>query len=135
MDFRLRRADGEFRWVLSSGRPRFDNRGELVGYSGSVIDVHERKRAALESALLGAIVDSCDDAIISKDMNGVITSWNHSAERLFGYTADEAIGRSIEMLIPPDRLDEEREYSRPTSTGESGSIISRLFVCERTARV
>lgn len=82
-------------------------------------DISERKQKENAALLLGAIVDSCDDAIISKDLNGVIRSWNKSAERLFGYTAEEAIGQPVTILIPPDRLDEEP------------SILSRLRNGER----
>ena len=118
LDYRLRRADGEYGWTIASGRPRFDTEGNFVGFIGSVIDIHERRQAEQASALLSAIVDSSDDAIISKDLNGVITSWNKSAERLFGYTADEAVGRPITMLIPPDRLDEEPKILEQLKRGE-----------------
>src|SRR5208282_5664505 len=70
---------------------------------GGAEDVR-RDRATLHYA---AIIESSDDAILSKDLEGVITSWNRAAQRLFGYTSEEAVGRSVTMLIPTDRLDEE----------------------------
>lgn len=86
-------------------------------------DVLERKRAderalgETAAALLGAIVDSSDDAIVSKDLNGIITSWNQAAERLFGYSSEEAVGKSITILIPEERLDEETEILRRIRAG------------------
>ena len=80
-----------------------------------VTDYRRDERAAL---LLGAIVNSSDDAIISKDSNGVITSWNISAERLFGYTSEEAKGKPVTILIPADRLDEEPQILSRLKRGE-----------------
>jgi PAS domain S-box-containing protein len=70
-------------------------------------DLIERKQTDEVRARLAAIVESSDDAIVSKDLDGIIKSWNAAAERMFGYTAEEAVGRSITMLLPHDRLDEE----------------------------
>lgn len=70
-------------------------------------DISERKAAEQTNSLLVGIVESSDDAIISKDLDGIINSWNKGAERLFGYSAEEAIGQPATLLIPPDRIDEE----------------------------
>ena len=71
------------------------------------IEVVQRTRAEQDLRRLAAIIESSEDAVISKNLDGVIMSWNSGAERLFGYTAEEAIGRPVTMLIPPDRIDEE----------------------------
>ena len=81
-------------------------KGEVVGCVLVFRDVTERRRMERAARSLASIVESSEDAIIGKDMNGVITTWNQAAERLFGYSAFEVIGRSIDILAPPDRADE-----------------------------
>src|SRR5215831_16739408 len=71
-----------------------------------------------DAYLLAAIVDSSDDAIISKDLNGIVTSWNRSAERIFGYAASEMIGQPITVLMPPDRIAEESQILAHIMKGE-----------------
>jgi PAS domain S-box-containing protein len=81
--------------------------GRLRRMWGTQRNISERKRAEATQAYLAAIVESSDDAILSKDLNGIVQSCNRSAERLFGYAAEELIGRSVRVLIPHDRQAEE----------------------------
>lgn len=87
--------------------------------------------AELASSRLAAIVESSDDAIIAKDLNGIITDWNQGAERVFGYAAAEMVGTPITRLIPEERQQEEPTSSN-RSAGDSASTISRPGVAERT---
>jgi PAS domain S-box-containing protein len=81
-------------------------------------DITERKQAELATASLAAIVDSSEDAIVSKNLDGVITSWNKGAERIFGYTSEEAVDKHISLIIPADRLDEEKDILLRLRRGE-----------------
>ncbi len=95
-----------------------DAKGKIVGDINMLLDITERKRREQATALLSAIVDSSDDAIVSKDLNGVITSWNKSAERMFGYTAQEMIGQPCAVMIPEDRSHEESQIIEKLRRGE-----------------
>jgi PAS domain S-box-containing protein len=112
------RPDGTRIWFEPYPTPLFDEAGKIIGGINMLVDITERKRAELAGAHLAAIVANSDDAIISKRLDGVITSWNAAAERLFGYSAKEAIGQSITMLIPADRLDEEPKIIERLKRGE-----------------
>jgi PAS domain S-box-containing protein len=102
-----RRKDGRLVDVSLTISPIRNGEGVIVGASKIAREVGRQKQADLTARRLAAIVESSEDAIISKDLNSVIQTWNAGAEALFGYTADEAIGRSVTMLIPPEARDEE----------------------------
>ncbi|HEY2154697.1 MAG TPA: PAS domain S-box protein [Isosphaeraceae bacterium] len=99
--------DGSERPIDASAAPMRDEGGTPVGAALIFRDATERKRAEEAQARLAAIVESSEDAIISKTLDGIVRSWNSAAERIFGYTADEAVGRPITLIIPPERMDEE----------------------------
>lgn len=101
------RPDGSRVAFVPYPTPLHDASGLFLGAVNMLMDVGDRKRADEHAERLSAIVESSDDAIISKDLNGVIKSWNSGAEHLFGYTAEEVVGKPVTILIPEERIDEE----------------------------
>jgi len=115
---RRRHKDGRLVDVSLTISPVCDEQGKVIGASKLARDISEQKRSSELRGLFAAIVNSSDDAIISKDLESIITSWNIGAERMFGYTASEAIGRPVWMLFPPERIAEETEILRKIRAGE-----------------
>src|SRR5262245_25579011 len=114
----IERPDGSRLTILAHISPIYNVEGKLIGAVNLMVDITERKQAEAAMAQMAAIVESSDDAIISKDLNGVIRSWNKGAEKLFGYTAEEVIGKSMTILIPPERVDEEPHILERIRRGE-----------------
>lgn len=112
------RKDGSLVWVRNSVGPIRDAAGNVYRVSAMVFDINDRKRAELVERRLASIISSSDDAILSIDLDTVITSWNRGAEILYGYTEQEAIGRSVEIIIPPDRSHEEAAILERIRRGE-----------------
>jgi PAS domain S-box-containing protein len=98
--------------------PLYDDAGTFIGAVNMLVDISDRKRADINAQKLASIVESSDDAIVSKDLDGIITSWNRGAEQLFGYRAEEVIGKPVSILIPADRLDEEPRILEQIRRGE-----------------
>jgi PAS domain S-box-containing protein len=115
----IERADGTRRYVIPYPEPMLNDEGVVLGAVNMLMDISDRKEAEKAIANLAAIVTSSDDAIIGKDLHGIVTSWNHSAERLFGYTATEMIGQPVSRLIPPERIDEESDILERITQGKS----------------
>ncbi len=111
------RKDGSLVWVSNSVSALRDSTGKIRQATAVIVDITERKRAQEVERRLAAIIASSDDAILSTDLNMNITSWNIGAEKLYGYRADETIGRSVLMLVPDDRLDEEPAIIREIRAG------------------
>jgi PAS domain S-box-containing protein len=103
----VERPDGSRVPFIPHTTPLYDASGTFVGAVSMLVDISDHKRAEEDAQRLTAIVEFSHDAIVSKDLNGVIVSWNAGAERLFGYAAAEVIGRPITILMAPDRIDEE----------------------------
>ena len=133
-------------WAVAHDNRRFDAEDErlmnsLGKFASSAYQVLESldaltgqadqaRKSEQAAALLAAIVDSSDDAIVSKSLNGVITTWNNSAERLFGYSANEAVGQHINLIVPTDRRDEEAQILARLRKGERIEHFETIRVCK-----
>jgi PAS domain S-box-containing protein len=121
-------ADGTEAPIDDSAAPIRSGDGAMQGTVLVFRDIAERRRAEAASRLLAAVVESSDDAIITKDLNGVITSWNRGAERIYGYSAGEMIGRMISVLAP----DEPAEIAETMERLKQGERVERFHTIRRT---
>ncbi|HET7479542.1 MAG TPA: PAS domain S-box protein [Rubrobacteraceae bacterium] len=109
---------GEERWTVVRSAPVLDERGDSRFEVNIFHDITDRERADIERRQLSAIVESSDDAIISKTLDGTITSWNSGAQKIYGYSAEETVGMPISMLVPDDRPNEIPGILERLSRGE-----------------
>ena len=124
------RKDGS-RVPVLVGTASIDDEARAAGLF--VLDLTEHREAETARAKLVAIVESSNDAIISQTLDGIITTWNHGAERLFGYTPAEAIGRPLSLLVPRDAQDRAGLSARADSRTATASNISRPCGWPKTA--
>ena len=118
VEFRVRSDTSGWRWFEGRGEAVYDDGGMPTRMYGVCMDITKRKRTEETLAHMAAVVDSADDAILSKTLEGVVKSWNHGAERIFGYTAEEMVGQSITRIIPPELHPEEGEILAKIRAGE-----------------
>jgi PAS domain S-box-containing protein len=114
----IERPDGSRGIALVDIEAVKDSGGNIVGAVNCFQDITERKRGEETALRLAAIIESSDDAIVGKDLDGIITSWNGGAERIFGYLAEEIIGKPITILIPPDCQKEEEAIMERVRRGQ-----------------
>lgn len=127
--------DGSRRWIAWSNTVLLDDGGSVTHVIGTGIDMTERRQADAANRQLAAIIDASDDAIYGRTLDGIVLSWNHGAEKIFGYTAEEAIGRSLSFLIPPDRRHEADEIMDRILRGEKIEQFETVRVTKDGRRI
>ena len=117
-EYRIVQPDGTIRWVKDRRYPVRDPQGTIRRFVGIVEDMTIRKQSEDASSMLAAIVENSEDAIIGLSLGGTILSWNHGAERLYGYASAEVTGRHVTVLYPPDQADEWESIAGQIGRGE-----------------
>jgi PAS domain S-box-containing protein len=118
VEYRNIKPTGALCWIEARGKLFMDEEGNPERMTGICMDITARKQIEEVHARLAAVVEFSDDAIVSKTLSGIVTTWNKGAGRIFGYSAGEMIGQSIARLIPADRQEEERDILRRMRAGE-----------------
>jgi PAS domain S-box-containing protein len=118
VEYRVVHPSGQTKRIAARGRGIYTESGVAIGMIGVVQDITAREQANEVHSRLAAVVESSDDAIISKTLDGMIVTWNSGAARMFGYTAEEMIGRPITVLIPPEHVNEEPSILARLARGE-----------------
>ncbi len=131
----IERPDGSRIPILPHPSPLRDAAGRITGGVNMLIDLTERDKARIESSLLASIVASSQDAIVSKTLEGQITSWNVGAARIFGYETDEMVGQPIGRIIPPELWDEETQVLARLRRGEQVAHYDTVRIAKDGRRV
>jgi PAS domain S-box-containing protein len=135
IEHRINLLDGTVKMVRQLGEVIRDAEGKPLRLMGTVLDITDRKKAEEAQLRLAAIVNSSDDAIIGKTLDGIITSWNPGAEKTFGYTSQEAIGQPMLMTFPPERVNEEKELLEKIGRGETVTHFETVRVRKDGRRI
>lgn len=128
IEYRVVAADGRTVWLRGFVGAIHDASGKPQQLRGLLLDVSESRHAERELRRLAAIVESSDDAIFAKDLEGTVLTWNHGAERMYGYTAEEMVGQSVKRLSPPDRVAEIDGFLQRLRRGESIEHVETVRV-------
>jgi PAS domain S-box-containing protein len=118
-EYRIVRPDGVIRWIWARSYPVCDAHGQVIRFAGIAEDITERKLLEQDRARLAAIVEYSEDAMVSMSLDGIVISWNYGAERQYGYTDEEMIGRPISVLFPPDHYREYLQIMKRVRRGEA----------------
>lgn len=117
LQYRMQKHNGDIIWVLEQFN-RIEQDGQVAQLDGFIMDITDKVRFEEQIARYKSLVDSSEDAIVSKSLDNIVQTWNHAAERLFGYSASEIIGHTVDILIPEDRRDEELKLTTGVRDGE-----------------
>ncbi|WP_211176507.1 PAS domain S-box protein [Brasilonema sp. UFV-L1] len=126
IEYRLQRFDGEYRWILDTGTPLYNGDGSFAGYIGSCIDITERELSQQKIREQAALLDVATDAILVQDLENKILFWNQSAEQVYGWKVEEALGKNANELLYKDSAKPEEVVQTVTLKGEWQGELSQV---------